>query len=230
MMLSHTARWLVAAALLGSTLGCLGPRRDHYQSSYALAIADPSESADAFWESIQETLRRQRFLLDRVDRRAGVVTTIPMISQALFEVWRHDVDTWPDLWESTLNSMRRWVEVQISHGVDNVWLKVTVLVHKERLSALDRQFNSTGAAYQYFGDSLPTAGGESGAGTDETLWLDEGRDSAMEEYLLRAILERSGYDNALGTQTAGFNPRPETAKTNDSDRLRSLRLLSSARR
>lgn len=221
---------MVAALLLGPTLGCLGPRRDHYQSSYALAITDTSDSADVFWESIQETLRRQRFRLDRVDRRAGVVTTMPMISQHLLEVWRHDVDTWPDLWESTLNSMRRWVEARVSRGVDNVWLKLTILVHKERLSTPDRQFNSTGAAYQYFGDSLPTTSGETGVAANETVWLDEGRDSAMEEYLLRAILERAGYDNPLGEQTAGVHPHPPTAKANDSNGRGALWLLSTARR
>ena len=70
--------------------------------------------------------------------------------------------------------------------------ELTVTVHKERFSSPDRQFNSSGAAYQLFGTALPsTAGAESVAG-DGVRWEDMGRDPAMEAYLLRRINEFNG--------------------------------------
>jgi len=178
--------------LVGATIGCLGPRRNDYQLSQAVSITDPSAQADRLWEAAQDTLRRHRFRLDRVDRCAGIITTMPETSQTLFEFWRHDVDSWPDLWEATLNPLRRWVEVIVTRGENNTWNELAVVVHKERFSSPDRQFNSTGAAYQYFGDNLPSTTGMMRVTPEHDVWLDQGRDAAMEEYLLGAILERAG--------------------------------------
>lgn len=186
----------VVLALIGLTAGCLGPRRDDYRSSQPLTITDPSPEADQVWEAVQETLRRHRFQLDRVDRRARSITTMPLTSQHIFEFWRHDVDTGPDLWESTLNPIRRWVEVTVARADDKTWMELAVVVHKERLSSPDRQFNNTGAAYQYFSDSLPSTEGIIRVTAEDDMWLDQGRDPAMEDYLLRAIFERVGRDGS----------------------------------
>ena len=179
---------LMTSAL--ATLGCSSPRRGEYQSSRGVSVAEPSEQADQLWVAVQETLRRGRFQLDRVDRRAGVITTMPESSQHFFEFWRHDVDTPRDAWEATMNPMRRWVEVSLARADDGMWTQLAVVVHKERLSSPDRQFNSSGAAYQYFGESLPSTTGLSRVTAKDDHWLDCGRDPAMEDYLLRAILKR----------------------------------------
>jgi hypothetical protein len=184
------------AIIPGLMVGCLGPRRNDYQSSQTFSLADGSDEADRLWESVQETLRTHLYRLDRVDRREGVITTLPEPSQHFFEFWRHDVDTRPDFWEATLDPLRRWVEVAVSRSDDNTWTELAVTVHKERLSSHDRQFNSTGAAYQYFGDSLPSTTGLAQATVEHEAWLDAGRDPAMEEYFLRKILERSGIELA----------------------------------
>ena len=190
-MLARHSYVLAFASVAIALSGCLGPRKAEYRSVQQLSVSDPSEEADRLWEAAQETLRRHRFRLDRVDRRAGVITTMPVISQHLLEFWRHDVDTRSDLWESTLNPIRRWVEVSVSPNEDRRWQQLAVVVHKERLSSPDRQFNSTGAAYQYFGDSLPSTTGLARVTAEYDVWLDEGRDPAMEERLLWAILERA---------------------------------------
>jgi hypothetical protein len=85
--------------------------------------------------------------------------------------------------------MRRWVEVSLTRTDDGTWTQLAVVVHKERLSSPDRQFNSSGAAYQYFGESLPSTTGQSRVTAKDDRWLDCGRDPAMEDYLLRAILK-----------------------------------------
>ena len=70
------------------------------------------------------------------------------------------------------------------------WTQLAVVVHKERFSSPDRQFNSSGAAYQYFGEGLPSTTGKSWVTAKEDHWLDCGRDPAMEDYILRRILQR----------------------------------------
>jgi len=200
--------WLLATSVCGSG-GCASPRRGDYQSLRPVSIAEPSEDADQLWEAVQETLRRGRFQIDRVDRASGVVTTLPETSQHYFEFWRHDVDTQRDAWEATLNPMRRWVEVSLTRADDGPWThpselrtRLAVVVHKERLTSPDRQFNSSGAAYQYFGEGLPSTTGKSKVTAKEDHWLDCGRDPAMEDYLLRKILERSPSEVASTAETS----------------------------
>jgi len=182
----------MAVAWFCAGAGCLGPRRTDYQTTQTVSVAEPSEEANRVWEAVQETLRRRGFRLDRVDRDAGIITTFPVTSQHFFEVWRHDVNTWPDLWESSLNPMRRRVEVRVASANDKSRQEISVIVHKERLSSPDRQFNSSGAVFQYFGDSLPSTTGKPHITAEDDRWLDRGRDPAMEEFLLRAILKHAG--------------------------------------
>jgi len=210
--------WLLATSVCGGG-GCASPRRGdaggqsspndssadrriRLTSSRPVSVAEPSEDADQLWEAVQETLRRGRFQIDRVDRASGVVTTLPETSQHFFEFWRHDVDTQRDAWEATLNPMRRWVEVSLTRADEGPWTQISVVVHKERLSSPDRQFNSSGAAYQYFGESLPSTTGKSKVTAKEDHWLDCGRDLAMEDYLLREILERCPSEVASSTESS----------------------------
>lgn len=184
-----------------------------------MSVADSSEEADRAWEAVQETLRRRGFRLDRVDRGAGIVTTFPETTQHFFEVWRHDVNTAPDFWESSLNPMRRWVEVRVARGDDERWREIAVNVHKERLSSPDRQFNSSGAAFQFFGDTLPSTTGKARVTAEDDRWLDRGRDSAMEEYLLRAILDRAGVSTPADGESSSreTNSAPDTATRTPSE-------------
>ena len=177
---------------LAMSSGCLGPRRDDYVSMRRIALSEPARQSDALWEAIQETLRRGRFRLDRVDRHKGVVTTMPETSQQFFEFWRHDVDTREDLWESTLNLIRRRVRVNMVNADDGRSAELDVAVFKERLSSPDRQFNSTGSAFRFFGERLPSTTGAAKVTAADDRWLKLGRDSAMEDYLLRSILDRAG--------------------------------------
>lgn len=174
-----------------ATTGCLGPRRADYQTSQPISVEDSSQRADALWTAALDTLRAQGLRLDRVDRRAGVITTLPESSQHFFEFWRHDVDTAPDFWEATVNPLRRRVDVNIVRGENGRWTKLAVIVSKQRFSSPDRQFNRTGEAYQYFGNRLPSTTGLARVTSEHDEWLDLGRDPAMEEYLLRAILRRA---------------------------------------
>jgi len=183
---------------------CRAPRRSNYVTTRAIHAVDASQDADAMWTTIQDTLREDFMPLDRVDRAAGVMTTIPVMSQHWFEFWRHDVATRRDALESTLNPIRRWVEVHVGFDDARNWTRLTVVVHKQRLSSPDRQFNSSGAAYQYFGNSLPSTTGKPTVSAKDDRWIDIGTDPAMEEFLLNKMLDR------LGLPAAGKSQRNDT--------------------
>jgi hypothetical protein len=197
---------LILAGVIGSAAaaaGCSAPRRSLGVSTLTVDAELPIE-LDLLFDSARETLRRSRFTLDRVDRRDRIVTTLPVTSQSMFEPWRHDVDTARDLWESTLNPIRRWAEVHLRSESDGAAVTLDVIVHKERLSSPDRQFNSSGAAYQFFGDRLPSTEGLTNVAPEHDRWMDIGRDPAMESYLLTEILEGAGM-----TDRVKIAPNPE---------------------
>lgn len=194
---------IILLSLLVVSAGCLGPRRSDYVTSMPLSVEQDASAASAFWEGVEETLHDRGFELDRVDRRAGVITTLPVTSQQFFEFWRHDVDTREDLWEATFNSIRRRVEVTVSRGDGGAWSDVSVVVYKQRYSAPDRQFNSTGELYEYFGTALPTTTGEIDVGTERDRWIDIGRDPAMAAYVLDRIIKRTGAAASVPTGDAG---------------------------
>lgn len=186
-MPSNMRNLLLLALVVLILPGCATSRHKEYSSTQPLAISESSQQ-DALWNATQDVLRKHRFALDRVDRAAGVITTLPVTSQHWFEVWRKDVATFRDAMESSFNPVRRWVEVTFAAGGDGAWSEVAVVVRKERLSCPDRQFNSSGSAYQYFGDSLPSTTGHYRVTMAEDRWLDQGRDPAMEDRLLRKIM------------------------------------------
>ena len=186
---------LVAATFTGGA-GCASRKASTVTlSSATLAMTDDSPDAERLWSAIQDTLRRHHYVLDRIDRRFGVITTMPAGSQQMFEFWRRDVATLHDLLESSLSPTRRRVEVTMAAGEEGGALRVEVAVHKQRLSSLDRQFNNSGAAYQVFGEKLPATTGQARVSHKDEQWLDLGRDAAMEHYLLRGILSRAGLLN-----------------------------------
>ena len=184
---------LGCVALLGVQVGCLGARRNAYRSTQSIEVTGRSEDADRLWTAVHDTLRAHRFRLDRVDRRAGIITTYRVTSQQFFEVWRHDVDTWADLWDATLNPVARRVEVTIAGETESeTWRDISVAVFKERFSAPDRQFNRSTALYDFFSYELPSTTGIEVIDPDDEVWITQGRDAAMEERLLLAILRDAG--------------------------------------
>ena len=76
-----------------------------------------------------------------------------------------------------------------------------VRVYKQRLSSPDRQFNSSGAAYQFFGDSLPSTTGKAIRPEVDDRWIDLGRDHALEDALLKSILSRAGKGSVASRET-----------------------------
>ncbi|MCH7700066.1 MAG: hypothetical protein IID37_00125 [Planctomycetes bacterium] len=185
--MTHRAAMLMLVLLVPH--GCVRPPVASGPTMRTITTAHPG-SIDGPWEAAREVLRRQRFEIDRLDRRAGVIVTRPLTSQSAFEFWRHDVDTSYDLLESTLNAIRRRVTVRVAAGQDDGQAEIDVVVIKERLARPERQFSSSTQAYHFFGDSLPGTAGQLRLGPESEYWIELGRDPAMENYLADRIVAR----------------------------------------
>ncbi|HRX83490.1 MAG TPA: hypothetical protein P5572_00560 [Phycisphaerae bacterium] len=168
--------------------GCSAPAHDDTLVTQSVPAPTAAEQ-NAVWKAAQNVLRAHQFRLDRVDRRAGVITTDPQTSQHAFELWRKDVATRYDFLEATLRTVRRSVRVTIAprDGTD----EITVEVHKEFYSTPERQFNSSIATMRMFGNELPRADTGERITDADSKWIDAGRDPAMERYLLDQIVARA---------------------------------------
>ncbi|MEE9293362.1 MAG: hypothetical protein V3W34_00140 [Phycisphaerae bacterium] len=150
------------------------------------------------WQAATNVLRRQRFKLDRTDRRAGLITTRPVGSQHFFEFWRDDVATSRDFWEATLCSVRRRVMVKIDRDQHDKMCLVTVMVRKERFSTPERQVTNSATAALFLSNELPDVGSGQPIGDDDTRWQDLGRDPALERRLRELILREASSTGLVG--------------------------------
>ncbi len=72
------------------------------------------EDGLGFFEAAKDVLRDSGFDLDRTDERFGIITTNPSVGPHFFEFWRGDYSTHRDIWESSLNPIRRSIRVSIT--------------------------------------------------------------------------------------------------------------------
>ncbi len=176
---------------LGLLCGCTPVQRSGDLMIQDVPGADQPR-LDELWSVCEGVLRKHGFRLDRMDRRAGILTTHPETSQHFFEIWRKDVATAYDFWEASLHTIRRSVEIQTEPDAAKGETRLTVTVKRERFSAPDRQFNNSIGALQFYRNTLPSleTGAKLTAADDE--WIEDGRDLAMEKRLLEMIVARAG--------------------------------------
>ncbi len=76
-----------------------------------IAIA-PAEYHRMFDASV-DVLRNHKFIVDRKDRRFGIVTSRPQVASSILEPWQTDNSTPIDYAENTINYQRRTVRVEL---------------------------------------------------------------------------------------------------------------------
>lgn len=94
---------MVLIASLGLT-GCASQTTSRLQLKPA--------NYDTAFDATVAALRDEQFLLDRVDRRLGVITTKPRTASSALEPWKGDNSTPAQALESTLQYERRIVRVE----------------------------------------------------------------------------------------------------------------------
>lgn len=148
-----------------------------------------ARSFDALWNACREAAIADGFLIDRTDYREGLLTTQPLVSKSVFELWRNDVVSGHELAESTFGSLRRTVHFTIRRLPDGRY-QVTPKVLVERYSAVERRITSVAQYADVFSIRLMDVNRETEA-TGELIpaeyWYSIGRDHTLEKQLADSI-------------------------------------------
>jgi len=145
----RTFMTIIAAAVLAGALGGC--------ASYSTPVVAPAKLSasqrnfEALWLATTEVLHKYHFRLDRQDRRAGVITTKPILGKHFFEFWRRDTVTPYDLAESSLQTIYRTVMVTIRRaGPKSTAYVPVVQVHVRRSNRESLGMISASDAYDLF--------------------------------------------------------------------------------
>lgn len=97
-----------------SLLLCIGASALVGCATHPPDVAVPAaEYADAF-TAARDVLHSYRFTLNRVDARAGVLTTHPNASAGFFTPWNRQETTLGQAWEDTIHDQQRRIEIVFS--------------------------------------------------------------------------------------------------------------------
>jgi len=114
----------------------------HIGEHKIVKIIDPNQTSrfvykadyDNIWQQATVLLNRTGFLLDRKDYRLGVLTTQPLPSCQLVEVWKPDQTTAKNAIENTMHNQQRKVRLTISPVMgkpDFYEIAIQVLVERQ---------------------------------------------------------------------------------------------------
>jgi len=143
------------------------------------------------WDASAQVLRRDLFIIDRADDRQGVMVTRPMVSKQIFEPWRSDAGTFDEALQSTLQTVRRIVRIEVQRS-DGGLYTATPKVLVERLSLIGQRVTSVAESHNVFSPIGPESTYQTTAGTTVPVryWYAIGRDQAMERQLANAIEDK----------------------------------------
>lgn len=153
---------------------------------------------DRLWKACEDVAKDYLFKLDRVDYRAGVLTTLPMVTSQAFEPWRWDASTAFDRDEATLSAMRRTITFEFAKQDDGGW-QVSPKVLVERQVMAERRMTSPvlhRSAFTLSRNPYDRATGtrESDVGVylPSRYWYPVRRDAEFERKLATAVQKRAG--------------------------------------
>jgi len=146
---SRIAAALSAALLSAVTCGCAVKYTE--PTAPPPQLSEPERNFETLWQASLEVLRRYYFEPQRQDRRAGVITTLPMTGKHYFEWWRKDAARAQDLSESSVQTLYRVARVTIrpaDAAGETFGVQVEVLLWRSDKSA--QELASTSDAYRLF--------------------------------------------------------------------------------
>jgi len=186
-VLTLCLRMLLLPTVTVAAAGCGDPPADYGPVQADVVVGDEYDF-DHLWETVLRVLRRVNLRPDRQDRRAGIITTLPITCQQWFEFWRHDA-MGPYQWaEASMHTMQRLAVVKISRRPEPDRYRIDVKVDVFRHSAPERQVTTPSGAMLMYSEKRPTEEGERLEPHEAIYWVHVGRDPQMEGVLLRRIL------------------------------------------
>ena len=135
----------------------------------------------------EEVLAKMHFTIEKADAESGFIRTRPLPGAQFFEFWRSDNVGAFNRAEANLHSIRRIVELDISHQDGTVSISCDVKVY--RLSLPEHPVSSSARAYEMFSESSSSLqrirlNPEQKEGM---AWVNLGRDRQLEAEILKRI-------------------------------------------
>ncbi len=132
-------------------------------------------------------LLRMNFIVDKADIATGLMRTKPLSGGQSFEFWRKDNRDGYSRALADLHSIQRTTVLNFSQKNDQLCIDCNVTI--ERLSIPEREIDSTTRAFSMFSRSSESRQTLMLSDDQEKLmeWVDIGRDSNLEAYILKKI-------------------------------------------
>lgn len=96
---------LNVAAMLCISISSLACARHTKPLAAPAELSVPGRNFEAVWQASLDVLKDYYFRIDRQDRRAGVIDTLPMVGQYPLEFWRKDAVTKQAVAENALQTV-----------------------------------------------------------------------------------------------------------------------------
>jgi hypothetical protein len=148
---------------------------------------------EKLWSACKGELYVRLFPVDREEYREGFLTSEPMVSKQIFEVWRNDAISLHDQAESSLGTIRRTVHFEVARQPDGTY-QATPKVLIERYASAERrltaitQYHSAFSGPRTYNDA-PDQSGEPAAAD---YWYPLRRDTDLEKVMADSIRHRLG--------------------------------------
>ena len=175
---------LIAA---GCTQQTSAPLRVKVQDSDLYIERDRGISTADLMEIAESVLVRMYFTIDKADVQSGLIRTRPLSGAQFFEFWRSDNVGTDNALAANLHTIRRTVTLDISQQDGE--LSVGCNVQAQRLSLPERQVGSSTRVYGIFSQSSSSLQ-RLKLNPEQKIkmaWIDLGRDSRLEEEILKRI-------------------------------------------
>lgn len=159
---------------------------------------------DKLWRACRRATEGASFKVDRVDFRQGRLTTMPLVSKQVFEFWRNDLASAPDMAESTISTVRRTLLWDIQKQDDDTF-RATPAVIEERYAMTERRLTSAMQYQEVFSDEHKVFGSrmqDEGLAPVDVYWYATGRDRLLEKRLAGTVQSLIGGHGEDATATA----------------------------
>ncbi|HEY1685449.1 MAG TPA: hypothetical protein VGG19_11845 [Tepidisphaeraceae bacterium] len=196
---------LALLSLLLLLSGCIHPR----QTAHRATDIDPKQATAQFWldkpavasvdwhdfhhlwDAAGHVARKHRFQLDQNDPRQGAMTTFPLVSKEIIEVWRDDLPRFKDELRATLAEYRQIIRFDFTRLPDGTY-RVTPRVVLERHSQHMHRV-TIAARYQDVFTNNPVQAQDYSIDQPNVpadYWYATGRDYALERDLAKEMQHR----------------------------------------
>jgi hypothetical protein len=165
-----------------------------YWTTQPAAVTVQSTSFNKLWIAAEDTAREFGFRLDRQDPRLGVLSTDPVTSKQLWEVWRKDSGNLTGTIDNSLESYRRSVRFQFEK-IQNGYAVIPRVIIERYTQAEQHIMSSVYLRYAFGGGGnryRPQGTKESDRGVylPQAYWYATGRDYDLENQIAESILRK----------------------------------------